>query len=111
MKIIYNDIIPFKGFKCLNFFGLLFVRNDTSPLNSVDISHEAIHTKQMMEMLYIFFYIWYGIEYLIRYFQYPTAHQAYRNISFEREAYYNQWNENYIKERKHFVWLTKYLKK
>ena len=26
MKVIYNNIIPFKGFKCINLFGVLFVR-------------------------------------------------------------------------------------
>jgi len=34
---------------------------------------------------------------------------AYRNISFEREAYDNDDNLNYIKERKHYSWL-KYIK-
>ena len=28
MKIIYNNTIPFKGFKAMNLFGVLFVRND-----------------------------------------------------------------------------------
>ena len=28
MKIIYNNIIPFKGFKAMNLFGVLFVRKD-----------------------------------------------------------------------------------
>jgi len=26
MKIIYNNIIPFKGYKGINLFGVLFVR-------------------------------------------------------------------------------------
>ena len=65
MKIIINKIIPFKGFKCINLFGILFCRKQ---LNKIDINHEAIHTKQMQEMLYIPFYIWYVIEYLIKLF-------------------------------------------
>lgn len=26
MKIIYNNLIPFKGYKAINLFGLVFVR-------------------------------------------------------------------------------------
>lgn len=98
MKIIINNIIPFKGFKCINLFGILFCRKQ---LNKIDINHEAIHTKQMQEMLYIPFYIWYIIEYLIKLFK----GNAYRNISFEREAYNNQYNLNYLNNRKHYSWI------
>lgn len=98
MKIIINNIIPFKGFKCINLFGILFCRKQ---LNKIDINHEAIHTKQMQEMLYIPFYIWYIIEYLIKLF----IGNAYRNLSFEREAYNNQYNLNYLNNRKHYSWI------
>lgn len=92
MKIIINNIIPFKGFKCINLFGILFCRKQ---LDKIDINHEAIHTKQMQEMLYIPFYIWYIIEYLIKLFK----GNAYRNLSFEREAYNNYYNLNYLNNR------------
>lgn len=98
MKIIINNIIPFKGFKCINLFGILFCRKQ---LDKIDINHEAIHTKQMQEMLYIPFYIWYIIEYLIKLFK----GNAYRNLSFEREAYNNQYNLNYLNNRKHYSWI------
>lgn len=98
MKIIINNIIPFKGFKCINLFGILFCRKQ---LDKIDINHEAIHTKQMQEMLYIPFYIWYIIEYLIKLF----IGNAYRNLSFEREAYNNQYNLNYLNNRKHYSWI------
>ena len=98
MKIIINNIIPFKGFKCINLFGILFCRKQ---LDKIDINHEAIHTKYMQEMLYIPFYIWYIIEYLIKLF----IGNAYRNLSFEREAYNNQYNLNYLNNRKHYSWI------
>lgn len=44
MKIIYNNIIPFKGFKAINLFGILFVRKNKS-LSNKDINHEAIHSE------------------------------------------------------------------
>lgn len=28
MMVIYNNILPVKGFKCINLFGVLFVRKD-----------------------------------------------------------------------------------
>jgi len=43
MKIIYNKIIPFQGFKCINLFGILFVRSKL--LKDKDINHEAIHSE------------------------------------------------------------------
>lgn len=109
MKIIYNNIIPFKGFKAINLFGVLFVRNN-SVMTSSDMIHERIHTEQMREMLYVFFYLWYVIEWLVRLIQYLDSHMAYRNISLEREAYSNQYRKNYLDYRKHYSWW-KYLTK
>lgn len=109
MKIVRNNIIPFKGYKAVNLFGILFVRGD-SVIGSVDINHESIHTAQMKEMLYVFFYLWYVIEWLVRLVQYRNARTAYRNISFEREAYMNQGNMGYLQGRGRYAWV-KYLKK
>ena len=39
MKIIYNNIIPFKGFKAINLFGIIFVRKGCK-MNNIDINHE-----------------------------------------------------------------------
>lgn len=101
MKIIYNNILPLPGFKAINLFGVLFVRKGCT-MRDVDLNHEAIHTAQMKEMLYIFFYLWYVIEWVIRLFK---KGNAYRNISFEQEAYNNQSYLMYLKERRTFAWL------
>ena len=71
------------------------------------IRHESIHWKQQIEMLIIPFYLWYFIEWFIRLFM---KGNAYRNISFEREAYKNENDEKYLENRKFFAW-TKYLRK
>ena len=104
MKIIRNNIIPFKGYKAMNLFGILFVRGD-AVIGSVDINHESIHTAQMREMLYIFFYLWYGIEWLVRMMACWDAHKAYRNIGFEKEAYTHEGDMGYLKGRRHYEWL------
>ena len=102
-NIIYNNIIPFKGFSAINLFGIIFVRKDVV-VTATMLNHERIHTAQMREMLYIFFYLWYVVEWLIKVVIY--AEKAYVNLSFEREAYKNSWNANYLKYRKLFSWFN-----
>lgn len=102
MKVIINKVIPFPGFKAINLFGILFSRK---PLNAIDINHEAIHTKQMKELLYIFFYLWYLIEWLILCIKYRNSKIAYRNIRFEKEAYNNEKDLDYLNKRKHYNYL------
>lgn len=77
MKVIYNKIIPFKGYKCINLFGVLFVRKGCTMRES-DYNHEAIHTKQMKELLYVSFYILYLLEWLYRLTQKGNAYRIYR---------------------------------
>ena len=106
MKIIRQNILPPKGFLAINLFGLLFCKKDAK-INDVIVNHESIHTSQMKEMLYIPFYLWYVTEWLIKLL---FKGNSYRNISFEREAYDNQYNFNYLKERKHYSWIKRLFK-
>ncbi|MDR2950716.1 MAG: hypothetical protein LBV71_16130 [Prevotella sp.] len=105
MKIIYNNILPPKGYIGINLFGLLFVRNNTNISDKL-INHENIHTHQMKELGYIFFYILYIIEFIFRLIQYRNWDKAYRNISFEREAYDNDDNFSYLSYRKFFSFIN-----
>lgn len=102
MKIIYNNFIPFKGFKCINLFGVLFVRRGCF-MNEKDFNHEAIHTAQMKEMLYVGFYVWYFVEWLLELCHYGTT--AYHTNTFEREAFANDDNLIYLDNRPKFAWL------
>lgn len=107
MKIIYNKIIPFKGFKAINLFGILFTKKS---LTEYEINHESIHTEQMKELLYIGFYIIYFFEWIYKYLftKYRFTHNAYRNVSFEKEAYNNEKDLNYIEQRrKHYAMWRK----
>lgn len=106
MKIIRQNILPPKGFLAINLFGLLFCKKDAK-INDVIVNHESIHTAQMKEMLYIPFYLWYVTEWLVKLL---FKGNAYRNISFEREAYDNQYNLNYLKERKRYNWIKRLFK-
>lgn len=112
MKTIFNNMIPFKGFAAINLFGVLFVRKGAYKNNKVPprtYNHENIHTAQMKEMGYIFFYIWYFIEWLIRLF--INGRYAYYMLPFEREAYENEKNYRYLSTRKPYSWLKYYGKK
>jgi len=76
--------------------------------NKIIINHEKIHIRQQVELLVIGFYLWYLIEYLFRLIQYKDHLKAYANISFEREAYTNQGDYNYVEKRRFWSFL-KYL--
>ena len=67
------------------------------------ITHESIHWKQQLEMLIIFFYLWYLIEWIIKLFIYGK--RAYYNLSFEREANAFEHDDEYLNRRKRFAWF------
>ena len=100
VKIVRNTILPFKGFTAVNLMGVLFVRPGVYLSNEL-MNHERIHSAQQREMLFVFFFIAYFFEWMIRL---PMRGNAYRNISFEREAYANQRNMNYLKTRPLYAW-------
>lgn len=106
MYIVRNNIIPFEGYQAINICGILFVRKGVE-LDEIDLNHEEIHSKQIFEMLIVFFYLWFVIEWLIRFFfsKDRFTHKAYRHIWFEQEAYKHQDDLDYLKNRKHFAWL------
>lgn len=103
MKVIYNNIIPFPGFTAINLFGVIFAREEYKPLGKRTLNHEAIHTAQMKELLYVGFYLWYVVEWLVKLFIYGK--EAYRNVSFEREAYQYAGYEGYLSIRKRYRWI------
>lgn len=81
-------------------FPFVLVKEKHLADNEILMNHELIHIRQQLELLILPFYLWYGMEYFIRLAQYKNHYQAYRNISFEREAYQNQKKCNYLKNRK-----------
>lgn len=89
-------------------FGIYF-RDKESLNNKKIVNHESIHWKQQLEMLIIFFYIWYLIEWIIRIFI-NGKQMAYKSISLEQESYDNDRNMVYLINRKHFAWFKYFLK-
>jgi hypothetical protein len=103
--IVAKYLIP-KGFRGLTAFPFVFVKFKSDKENPVFINHERIHLRQQLELLIFPFFIWYIVEFLFRYYKYKNFHFAYRNISFEREAYANESNLAYLKNRAVFSFLN-----
>ena len=105
--IVSKYLIP-KGFRGLTFFPLVFLKSADSKSNLVLLNHEKIHLRQQLELLILPFFVWYFLEFLYLLIKYKERNSAYRNISFEREAYANEKDLHYIKQRSFWRFL-KYL--
>jgi len=105
MILIFKHIIP-KKYIGLTVYPFIFLKNDALKGNLTLINHEKIHLKQQIELLWIFFFTWYFIEFFVRLIQYKKWNLAYRNISFEREAYQNELNPNYLLTRKRYSFFN-----
>jgi len=90
-----------KNYYAICLFGFIFSRR---PLDSVEVNHESIHAAQQRELLYLPFFIWYGIEWLVLYFKYKNVTQAYYHIRFEQEAYAHEYDLEYLKNRRHYAY-------
>ena len=103
--IVSRYLIP-KGFRGITLFPFIMVSEMNLKQNEIMISHEKVHIRQQIELLVLPFFIWYGIEFLIRYLICKDKNKAYRNISFEREAYENEKDLNYLKQRSFWSFLN-----
>jgi hypothetical protein len=72
------------------------------------INHELIHHRQQLELFILPFYILYLLDYLLGLIKHKNSYLAYMNICFEKEAYQNDQNLNYLKNRPLWAFL-KYL--
>lgn len=115
------------GYTTIMLFGFILTKLNTLPPST--LRHENIHRRQYVEctvlslpialslcwlaswwfllLIPMFYYILYVGEWLVRLFR--PGH-AYRYISFEREAYWNQNDPGYLGERKWFAWMKYYNK-
>lgn len=87
----------------ITIFPFIFIRKDR--VNEITITHEKTHIAQQKELLVIFFYLLYCLEYLIKFIYYSNLEKAYYSISFEREAYLHESNSSYLVDRKWYAFL------
>ena len=105
MIFISKYIVP-KGYTGLAVFPFVFLKHKELKLDKTLINHEKIHIRQQLELLIILFYLFYIFEFIIRLIQFKNWKRAYRNISFEREAYLNEKDLNYLKSRSFWKFLN-----
>ena len=89
----------------ISLMGFVFSRGYMSP---VPKRHETVHFQQQLEMAFIFFFLFYLSFWLIGLVKYRSGVKSYRENPFEREAYSNECNKDYLTERKRYSWI-KYL--
>ncbi len=106
MKVIASKFLPLKGFTAINLFGIVVARRECMPLSKRTLHHEAIHSQQIKELLFVGFYIWYIVEWVSRLLYIKNFKKAYRAISFEKEAFENDANTGYLENRKTFAFLN-----
>ena len=106
MFVLVIKYLTPKGFRGLTLYPFVFLKDKSDKENVVLLNHERIHIRQQIELLVVPFYIWYSLEYLVRLIQFNDRNLAYRNISFEREAYQNEKNLDYLKQRSFWSFIN-----
>lgn len=101
-------LFAFKFVNAITLWPFILVRYHQLKEDAYLIHHEKIHLRQQLEMGVLLFFIWYIVEYIIRLIQYRQPLVAYRNISFEREAYAHEAHSDYLLHRSFWRFL-KYL--
>ena len=131
-KVYYNNWIArtflMDGFSVITLAAWVLTNCSKKEINQSIINHECVHSKQWIEctvisaiviwlLMAIFniscwwmllsliaFYVLYGLEYLIRRWN-NTADEAYKKISFEREARMAETDNCYLENSGYFMWL------
>ena len=108
MILIVSRVLLRNKFNGMVLWPFVILKKKSLKNDLVFLNHERIHLKQQAQLLVLFFYLWYGLEFLFRIIQYKNRYKAYRNISFEREAYAHEKDLDYLKKRSFWKFL-KYL--
>lgn len=107
-KVLLNKINP--SVRGLTIYPFIFLKHQYLKTDQTLINHEKIHLKQQLELLILPFYIIYILNYLYNLIIYKSHFSAYYHIVFEREAYANEMNHNYLQTRPWFAFI-KYINK
>lgn len=105
VMIVVFKYLFYKNYVGLSFWPFIILRNPDLKEDRVLINHERIHLRQQRELLVLPFYLLYLLEGIVRFFIYFDAYKAYKNISFEREAYQNEADLNYLPGRGPFGFI------
>ena len=96
MIVVVNRYLLPRGTYGMTLWPFILVRESHLRRDPVLINHERIHLRQQLQLLIIPFYLWYGIEFGLRWLKYGNRKKAYSNLSMEREAYANETDLDYL---------------
>ncbi|KGE15256.1 hypothetical protein [Sphingobacterium deserti] len=89
-------------------FPFIFLRSRGLKADRILLQHERIHLQQALELAVLPFYVWYLVEFLVWFVQHGNFQQAYRSISFEKEAYDHEREMRYLQIRKCWAFFSYY---
>lgn len=89
----------------ITLYPFILLRKKKFRYNTVLLNHEKIHIRQQLECFVLFFYMIYLAEYFFLFIKFKNSYKAYRMISFEREAYDNEVDLEYLQRRKFWAFL------
>ncbi|HEX8268290.1 MAG TPA: hypothetical protein VF581_00245 [Flavobacterium sp.] len=96
--IVSRYLIP-RGYRGMTVYPFVILREKEDAFDRILVNHEKIHIRQQIELLIIPFYVLYMADYLLKLYRFKDRSLAYRNIIFEREAYQNEKDLDYLKKR------------
>lgn len=134
-KVFYESWIAkhllFASYTTITLFAWVFTKWSKGEARQSTINHECVHARQWIELaiasglliwlgMLLFgysawwlllsaltFYIWYVLEFVVKWFYGSIMgnYNAYKNISFEREARLSEKDNNYLENSTYFAWL------
>ena len=104
--LVCENLVP-NRFDGITIYPFIIVRSQALSKDVILINHERIHLQQQKELLFFPFFIWYGISFLYNLVIYKNRSVAYKAIVFEREAYSNEVDLDYLAKRKRYAFLIK----
>lgn len=134
-KVFYESWIAkhllFASYTTITLFAWVFTKWSEKEARQSTINHECVHARQWIELTVasglliwlgmllfgysawwlmlsaMIFYIWYVLEFVVKWFYGSIMgnYNAYKNISFEREARLSEKDNNYLENSGYFGWL------
>lgn len=134
-SIIANILLYFSYCETITIGPFVFTKLSKEQIPQEVRNHECTHVRQWTEVTLlvglslliavlvghvsawwllvapVVYYLWYGVEYVVRLCIFHEGRLAYKAVSFEQEAYANEHNANYNENASYFSWVKCLVKK
>ena len=101
--LIHTRRFPPRGYHAITIFPFVFYNGEK--LDESEMRHEMVHLWQQLALVILPFYLLYLFFWLSNLIRYRDKGRAYRNIPFERSAYYLENQQAVTPLRQSFHWL------